>query len=86
MVRGQVVSVLPFYSNNPSLNSAEVYIFKFVKMSENKRKRGLLSPFERIFASQSTFYLARSPTNTAHTIKGIQTINVATVLIDCNRK
>jgi len=40
---GQVVSVLAFYSDDPSSNPAEVYNFSvkiFIEKNENKQKRG----------------------------------------------
>ena len=47
---GQVVSVLAFYSNNPSLNLTDAYIFsvKFVfKKNENKQKEAGFGPFSK---------------------------------------
>ena len=42
---GQVVGVLAFYSDNPSLNPAEAYnfsvIFVFEKNEKNKKRPGL---------------------------------------------
>ena len=45
---GQVVSVLSFYSDDPSSNPAEAYIFtaKFVfEKNENKQKEAGVGPF-----------------------------------------
>ena len=45
---GQVVNVLAFYSNNPSLNLTDAYIFsvKFVfKKNENKQKEAGVGAF-----------------------------------------
>ena len=36
---GQVVSTLAFYSNDPSLNPAEVYCLKSVKLFENNKNK-----------------------------------------------
>ena len=41
---GQVVSVLPFYSNDPSLNPAEVYNFSVKRTKINKNEAGV-GPF-----------------------------------------
>ena len=46
---GQVVSVLAFYSNDPSSNPADAYSFsvEFVfEKNENKQKRGRVGPFK----------------------------------------
>ena len=45
---GQVVSVLAFYSDDPSSNPAEVYNFSvkiIIEKNENKQKRGRVGPF-----------------------------------------
>ena len=47
---GQVVSVLAFYSDNPSLNSSEAYSFsvKFVfEKNENKQKEARVGTFKK---------------------------------------
>ena len=45
---GQVVSVLAFYSNNPSLNLTDAYIFLFVfEKNENKQKEAGVGPFSK---------------------------------------
>ena len=49
-VCGQVVSVLAFYSDNPSLNSSEAYSFsvKFVfEKNENKQKEARVGTFKK---------------------------------------
>ena len=45
---GQVVSVLAFYSDNPSSNPADAYSFSVqivFEKNENKQKRGRGGPF-----------------------------------------
>ena len=51
----QMVIILTFFSNNPSLKPAEVYSFYSVKLfeaNENKRKRGWGWPFLNVCANQ----------------------------------
>ena len=54
---GQVVSVLAFYSNDPSSNAAEAYILslKFVyEKNENEQKEDGVGPFKKNFLSSCT--------------------------------
>ena len=54
---GQVVTVLAFYSNNPSLNLTDAYIFsvKFVfEKNENKQKEAGVGPFSKKVTSLSS--------------------------------
>ena len=48
---GQVVSMLAFYSNDPSSNPADAYCFsvKFVfEKNENKQKEAGVGPFKKV--------------------------------------
>ena len=57
---GQVVSVLPLYSDDPSSNPAEVYSFsvKFVfEKNENKQKEVWVGPLKKLPITQKLLYI-----------------------------
>ena len=51
---GQVVSVLAFYSNDPSSNAAEAYILSLKFVYENEQKEDGVGPFKKKLLSSCT--------------------------------